>query len=153
MGMEIDNLRLRKATADDSEFAYQTKKAAFRMYADRVCWWDEDEQRQLHKRRFSAQDFQVIQVGNIDVGILSLVRQPDCIKVYQLFILPKHQSRGIGAACIKCVIKVGTASKLPIQLQVLKVNSRAFMFFQKFGFRRIGETDIHILMKRIPDRG
>jgi len=149
----MDHLRLREETATDSEFAYQTKKAAFGIYVDKGWGWDGDEQRQLHERRFAAQDFQVIQVGNIDVGILSLVRQPDCIKVYQMFILPEHQSRGIGAACIKRVIKDATASKLPIQLQVLKINSRAFMFFQRFGFRRIGETDTHILMERIPDRG
>ena len=147
---DMNNLRLRKATADDSEFAYQTKKVAFREYAEKVWGWDEDEQRQLHERRFASQDSQVIQVSGIDVGVLAVVRQPDCVKVNQVFILPEHQSRGIGAVCIMRIIEDAAVSKLPVQLQVLKVNSRAFTFFQRLGFGSTGESDTHILMERPP---
>ncbi len=147
---DMSNLRLRKATADDSEFAYQTKKAAFRKYVEKVWGWDEDEQRQLHERRFASQDFQVIQVSDINVGILAVVRQPDCVKVNQIFIVPEYQSRGIGAACIMRIIEDAAVSKLPVQLQVLKVNSRAVTFYQRLGFRSIGESDTHVLMERLP---
>ena len=44
----MKNLKFRKATADDSEFAYQTKKSAFRGYLKQVSDWNEDEQRRLH---------------------------------------------------------------------------------------------------------
>lgn len=147
---DISNLRLREANADDSEFAYQTKKSAFREYVEKVWVWDEDEQRQLHQRRFASQDFQVIQVSDIDVGILTIVRQPDCVTVNQMFILPEHQSRGIGAACIKRIIEDAAVSRLPVRLQVLKVNKRAATFYQRMGFRNTGETDTHILMERLP---
>lgn len=150
MGMDMDNLRLRKATADDSEFAYQTKKAASRKYVEKVWGWDENEQRQLHERRFASQDFQVIQVSGIDVGILAVVWQPDCVKVNQMFIVPEYQSRGIGAACIMRIIEDAAVSKLPVRLQMLKVNNRAVAFYQRFGFRSIGESDTHVLMERHP---
>jgi len=89
-GYSTTNLRLRKATPDDSKFAYQTKKAAFRVYVEKVWGWNEVEQRQLHQRRFASQDFYVMQISESDVGILAIVRQPDCIKVNQMFILPKY---------------------------------------------------------------
>ncbi len=146
----MTNLRLIKATANDSEFAYQTKKAAFREYVEKVWGWDEDEQRQLHERRFASQDFQVIQVSGISVGILAIVRQPDCVKVNQMFIVPEYQSRGIGTACMMRIIEDGAVSKLPVRLQVLKVNNRALAFYQRMGFRNIGESDTHILMERLP---
>ena len=145
----MNNLRLRKATADDSEFAYQTKKAAFREYVEKVWGWDEDEQRQLHERRFTSQDFQVIQVSDINVGILAVVRQPDCVKVNQIFIVPEYQSRGIGAACMRQIVEEATASGLPVKLQVLKVNSRAVKFYQRLGFGIAGESDTHVLMERL----
>ena len=145
----MDDLRLRKATADDSEFAYRTKKAAFRKYVEKVWGWDEEEQRQLHERRFASQDFQVIQVSGIDVGILAIVRQPDCVKVNQMFILPEYQSRGIGAACMLRIIEDAVTSELPVRLQVLKVNSRAVAFYQRLGFRSIGESDTHVLLERL----
>ena len=144
------NLKLRKATVNDSEFAYRTKKAAFREYVEKIWGWDEAKQRQLHERRFASQDFQVIQVSGVDVGILAVVRQPDCVKVNQMFILPEYQSRGIGAACIRRIIEDAVVSKLPVQLQVLKVNSRAVAFYQRAGFRSIGESDTHVLMERLP---
>ena len=146
---DMNNLRLRKATAEDSEFAYQTKKAAFREYVEKVWGWDEGEQRQLHERRFASQDFRVIQVSGIDVGILAVVRQPDCVKVNQMFIVPEYQSRVIGAACIRRIIEDAAVSKLPVRLQVLKVNSRAVTFYQGLEFRSIGESDTHILMERL----
>jgi ribosomal protein S18 acetylase RimI-like enzyme len=144
----MDNVELRKATSSDSEFAYQTKKAAFREYVEKVWGWDEEQQRQLHERRFASQDFQVIQVSGIDVGILAVVQQPDCVKVNQLFILPEYQSRGIGTACMRRIMEDAAVSRLPVRLQVLKVNSPAVAFYQRLGFRSIGESDTHVLMER-----
>jgi ribosomal protein S18 acetylase RimI-like enzyme len=145
----MDNLRMRKATADDSEFAYQTKKAAFRQYVEKVWGWDEEEQRRLHERRFASQDFQVIQVSGIDVGILAIVRETDGVKVNQMFILPEYQRRGIGAACMMRIIEDTAVSGLPVRLQVLKVNKRALAFFQGLGFSSIGESDTHVFMERL----
>jgi hypothetical protein len=51
----MDNLRLKKATANDSEFAYRTKKAAFRKYVEQVWGWDEEEQRQSSIRSTRAE--------------------------------------------------------------------------------------------------
>jgi len=34
------------------------------------------------------------------------------------------------------------------ELRVLKVNSRAIAFYQRLGFKIIGETDTHIQMER-----
>lgn len=144
----MNDLRLRKATGDDIEFAYQTKKAAFRRYVEKVWGWDEKEQRQLHERRFSSQDLYVIQASDIDVGILATVREPDCVKVNQLFILPEYQSRGIGAACMMRVIEDAETLKIPVRLRVLKVNSRAIVFYERLGFKSIGEIDTHIMMER-----
>jgi len=144
---DMNNVKLRKAMDNDSELAYQIKKAAFREYVEKVWGWDENIQRQLHERRFSSQDFQVIQVSDIDIGILAVVRQADCLKVNQMYIMPEYQGKGIGAECILRIIEDATLSKLPIRLQVLKVNSRASAFYQRLGFKSTGETKTHILME------
>jgi GNAT superfamily N-acetyltransferase len=144
----MKNLQIRKATADDSEFAYQTKKSAFRGYLKQVSDWNEDEQRRLHQRRFAEHDFRIIQLSGVDVGILAMSRQPDCINLHQMFILPEYQGRGIGEAYMKILIKGAAVPQVPIRLQVLKVNPRAFAFYQRMGFKRTGENDDHFLMER-----
>jgi N-acetylglutamate synthase-like GNAT family acetyltransferase len=145
----MDNLKLRKATTSDSEFAYQTKKAAFRQYVERVWGWDEEEQRRLHARRYALQEFSVIQLSGVDVGIMAINRESDCLKLNQMFVLPEYQGRGIGTACTMRVIEDAAASELPVRLRVLKVNSRAKTFFQRLGFRRVSESDTHVLMERL----
>lgn len=142
-------VRLRKATAEDSEFAYQTKKAAFRGYVEQVEEWSEVAQRQLHEQRFRAQTFYVLQASGFDVGILALVRAPDEIKLNQLFILPEYQGKGYGRACMCSLIAEAEAGKVPIRLKVLKVNHCALAFYQRLGFLGRGETDTHILLERL----
>jgi N-acetylglutamate synthase-like GNAT family acetyltransferase/8-oxo-dGTP pyrophosphatase MutT (NUDIX family) len=104
----------------------------------------------LHERRFNSQDFYVIQVSGKDIGIIAVVRQPDHIKVNQMFILPEYQSRGIGAKCMNRIIQEAKASRLPVRLQVLKVNPRAAVLYKRLGFKKTGETRTHNLMEKPP---
>ena len=146
----MDNLSLRKAVANDSEFAYTVKRAAFRQYVERVWGWDDDEQRQLHKRRFAAQDFRVINLAGNDIGIMAVVEGPDCVGLNQIFLLPEHQGKGIGGKCMHLIMDEARRLGLPVRLRVLKVNNRARAFFQRLGFVPMGETDTHDLMQWTP---
>ena len=144
------DVNLRQATIADSEFAYQTKKAAFRPYVEVVWGWDEAEQREMHDRRFASQKLQVTQMAGTDVGILAVVREPDCVKVNQLLVLPECQRRGIGEACMREVIKEAKRGGLPVRLRVLKVNTRAVSFYRRLGFEEIGDNGTHVEMEKLP---
>ena len=48
----MEELSFRKAQANDSEFVFAVKKAAFQEYVEQVWSWDDSYQRELHKRRF-----------------------------------------------------------------------------------------------------
>lgn len=139
---------LRNAGPKDSEFAYCVKKAAFREYVEKVWGWDEDEQRHLHERRFTAQDFRVIKLAGTDIGIMAVVVAPDCVKVNQLFVLPEHQGKGIGRECMLLIMQEARRLGLPVRLRVLKVNSRAQAFFQRLGFTRTAETATYHILER-----
>jgi len=141
-------VRLRRATPEDSEFAYRVKKTTLAEYVRQVWGWDEDEQRRLHQRRFASQDFQVIVVSGADVGILALSRKSDRLRVNQLLVLPDYQGRGIGTACMKQVIEDATGRRLPVRLQVLKVNRRAIEFYRRLGFSDTGVDDTHVQLER-----
>jgi GNAT superfamily N-acetyltransferase len=144
----MDNLTFRKATLNDSELAYQVKKAAFKDYVEKVWGWNEAEQRQLHERRFNFQDVRIIQLGMVPIGIMAVVLCPDCLRLNQLCLLPEYQGKGIGAECMIRIIEKAQRLTLPVRLRVLKVNRRALTFYQRLGFTRTGETDVHILMEK-----
>jgi ribosomal protein S18 acetylase RimI-like enzyme len=141
-------MELRRATAADSDFAYQAKKTALGRCIEQVWGWDEEEQRRLHEDRFARREYRVIQTSGTDVGILVSERLPDCITVYQLFVLPEHQGKGIGTACMERILADAAAVKLPVRLDVLKVNQQARRFYRSLGFRGIGETETHVRMEK-----
>ena len=141
------DLTLRKAVDSDREFAYQTKKAAFGRYIEQVWGWHETEQRRLHEERFAKRNYQVIQTSGVDVGVMVCERLPDHVAVYQLFVLPQYQDGGIGTACVRRIQADAAAARLPVRLDVLKVNQEAVGFYRGLGFRVIGHTDTHIRME------
>ncbi|UCG42945.1 MAG: GNAT family N-acetyltransferase [candidate division WOR-3 bacterium] len=146
IGREV---KLRRATPADSEFAFQTKKAALGRYIEQVWGWDEAEQRRFHEDRYARREYHVIQTSGADVGILVAERLPSHIAVYQLFVLPEHQGKGLGTECMKRILADAAALKLPVRLDVLKVNRQALRFYRGLGFRSVDETETHIKMEGI----
>lgn len=142
------NVVLVAATPHDAAFAYQTKKAAFREYVEQLWGWDEDQQRALHERRFTSQDFRVVLRDGTRVGILAFERKPDGLHLHQLFILPEYQRQGIGSACLRQIVALATAEGMPVHLRVLRINPRALDFYRRHGLVLSGETDTHILLRR-----
>jgi len=140
----VTDLYLRAATPEDSGFAYQTKRVAFHTYAEQVLGWDDAHQRSLHQTRFASQDFRIIQMSGSEVGVLAIQLEPDRLKVYQIFIHPDHQGKGVGTACMRIVIDEVKAANLPIELQVLRVNPKAIDFYKRIGFVEVGRTDTQL---------
>ena len=149
--LKVEALKVRKAQATDSEFVFAVKKAAFREYVEQIWGWEDTYQRDLHNRRFASQDLRIIQFHGTDVGFLSTSNTPDALKVDQLYILPDYQAKGIGAACMKCIIDNANREQKPVTLQVLKINTRATTFYQRLGFTIVEENSTHFQMKRHPE--
>lgn len=50
----MEELSFRKADANDSEFVFTMKKAAYREYVEQVWGWDNSYQRKRHKKEFAS---------------------------------------------------------------------------------------------------
>ena len=144
----MEELSFRKAYASDSEFVFTVKKAAFREYVEQVWGWDDNYQRELHNRRFAAQDLRIIQFRGKDIGFLATSSTPDTLKVNQIYILPEYQGKGIGSACMTRIVDDASSEMKSVALQVLKVNTRGIAFYQRLGFAIVGESPTHFQMKK-----
>ena len=147
----MEELSLRKAHTNDSEFVFIVKEAAFREYVEQVWGWDDSYQRELHNRRFAAQDVCIIQFREVDVGFLAISHTSDTFKVNQLFIRSEYQGKGIGSACMTRIIDDANLEQKPVVLQVLKVNTRGIAFYQRLGFTIAGESATHVQMEKLPE--
>ena len=137
------NIEFRKAEKGDSELAYQIKKSAFREYVEMVWGWDESFQVNAHNRRFDSQNILIVQYKGIDIGVIAIDKDPDCIKLNQLYLLPDFQNKGIGKACVEKIIKEMKPKSVPLRLRVLKVNNRALSFYMRLGFQITDSDETH----------
>lgn len=67
---------------------------------------------------------------------------PAVFKLHKIYILPNQQGKGIGKTLINYIVQ-DIAPSSSLQLNVNRHN-KALQFYQKIGFRIIGEEDIDI---------
>jgi ribosomal protein S18 acetylase RimI-like enzyme len=140
-------IHLRTATPDDSEFLYQLKKQTVKRYIKEIWGWNEEFQRSFHQKNFDSQKYSIIQKDGKDIGCLSVEEQSDKLFLNIIEIKPNYQNKGIGSLLIRDLIRRGSQEKKFIELQVLKVNQRAFKLYKTLGFTLRGETETHYLME------
>ncbi|MAG35132.1 MAG: GNAT family N-acetyltransferase [Dehalococcoidia bacterium] len=140
---------LRPATADDFHFIYQVKAATLKEYVTQIWGWDEADQRARFGASFDAAQWQVVQLDGRDIGVLCLERAKGGLFLANIEILPPYQDRGIGTRIIEGILASARRDRLPVRLQVLKVNP-ARRLYERLGFGDTGATDTHYLMEWVP---
>ena len=147
----MKDLNIRKAMANDSEFVFTVKKAAYREYVEQVWGWDDNYQRERHNKEFASYDFRIIQFRGTDVGILVTSHTSDTLEVNQIYILPEYQGKGIGSACLARIIDDTDLERKSVILKVLKINTRGIALYQRLGFTIVSESSEYLQMKKSPE--
>jgi len=139
-------IHLRLATPDDSEFLYNLKKQTLKEYITQIWGWNEKDQRDYYKKIFEPDKYHIIQQNGEDIGCLSIEEQHNKIMLNIIEITPEYQNKGIGSKLIRDLIKKGSQENKTIELQVFKVNQRAFKLYRTLGFKLVNETETHYQM-------
>ena len=145
--MAVPEVSLRPATAADTEFACDTTRETMREYTV-ATWgeWKEDDARRRVAEHIAAGETRIIELDGVPVGIQTVTREPDCIRLLQLFIRPGHQNRGLGSQLIQQLLDQARAEGLPLRLRVLRVNP-AFALYQRLGFKVVQEAPERYFME------
>jgi GNAT superfamily N-acetyltransferase len=128
------NFTIRRSSADDAPLFYDVIEQTMREFI-MATWgrWNESRVRQESLEDSISPDAQVIQVGDIAVGVCLIERSPTHIQLEQIYLLPEYQRLGIGSVLIQSLITEASQSHIPIRLRVMTVNP-AKKFYEKFGF-------------------
>ena len=138
---------LRPATQNDYDFMYGLLVATMKEYVDQTWGWEEPYQQERFQTTFAPADYQIILVNGHDIGAISVDRRDAELFLSEIQIAPEHQRRGFGTAVIQDLIHEAERQRLPVGLQVLKVNP-ARRLYERLGFRVTDETDTHYQMSR-----
>jgi len=108
--------------------------------------WNEAWQLEHFRTSFRPEARSVIDLQGETIGFVDIIEREDCFYLENIEIAPQCQSRGIGTRIIQKLIERAQLKRLPLKLQVLKVNPRARALYERLGFRCTGETATHFLM-------
>jgi len=143
----VKEIGYRTATPADADFVFRVVETTMRVYNERQ-WgaFDVAGSKKVIGERIAAGTFEVIRFEGADIGVLRVERHEGHIQLDQLFILPTHQNRGIGARIVRELAREARAAKKPLRLRVLEVNP-ARKFYEREGFRVIATTPGRIHME------
>ena len=145
----MPRLRLRDATAEDLGLTHTITEDAMRGYVEET-WgrWDNDEF-QKHRTNFTPETHKVILIGEVEAGFVAVEELSAYIWLVKLYILAVHRDGGIGSEILQGILRDAKAKGKPVQLRVLKVNTRAQSLYAKHGFRVIEETTERLVMQSV----
>ena len=142
---------LRAATAGDYRWLWELKRRTMRPYVEQT-WgsWDDRAQEDFFRRSFNSTAVQLIVLDRADVGLLHVEREARELFLANIQVLPEFQNRGLGAAVVRTVMESARSLRLPVRLQVLKVNTSARRLYERLGFVLVGETPAHAMLRWTP---
>ncbi len=97
---------------------------------------------QGYHRAFPDAEFQIVMLDGVNAGRLVVHRTREELHLVDIALLPRHRNAGIGTALLQRIFGEAAATKKPLRLKVLK-GSRAGRLYQRLGFAKTGETELH----------
>jgi ribosomal protein S18 acetylase RimI-like enzyme len=150
---------LRPFCGDDQEFLFRLY-ASTRQHEIAAFGWPEAQQQAFLRMQFNAQqrsyemsygqaDHQIVEQEGVPIGRLMVLRQPGSVLLVDIALLPEFRGQGIGGVLIRRLILECDQKKVPLRLQVQKINP-AQRLYQRLGFNRTGEDQMYIQMEKQP---
>jgi ribosomal protein S18 acetylase RimI-like enzyme len=127
---------LSQATEQDFDFVYELKKIAYKEYIEQTWGWDDEFQLKFHRDNFSSKNTHIIKADERPIGSIDVKESETNIFISGLYILPSYQSKGIGSSIIKDLIKEAERKTKRLELEVLRVNTKALKLYERLGFTK-----------------
>jgi len=141
-------VELRSATRADLHIAMTALEASMRDSVEAAYGaWDAAEQRALFARSFDLASHRIVRCDGADAGVLAVESRVHCLHLARVFLLPRFQRRGIGARIVSALLESARVRPCALELSVLRTNPAAFRFYERLGFRVVGETPTHWLLE------
>ena len=125
---------LSAATNFDFNFLYELKKIAYKEYVQQVWGWNETFQINFYKESLAEGNTKIIRSNEVPVGSVDVKEGDKSIFISGLYLLPEYQSKGIGTTIMQGLIKKAEAEKKRLELEVMRINTKAITFYQRLGF-------------------
>jgi ribosomal protein S18 acetylase RimI-like enzyme len=112
-------------------------------------FWDEALERNQFLEQLQLHQTQIVKYHGKGIGFLMTLERGHEIELHTLCIAPEYQRCGFGTVIIRRFLEDANAHKRDAVLSVLKVNTAACSFYERFGFVVIEESTHHHRMRHV----
>ena len=124
----------------DAEALVALRIEAMRESLEHIGRFDPIRARERFLSGFSPEHTRHIEVEGEHVGFVVVKPRADFVLLDHLYIHPKNQGKGIGAAVLAQVIEEANAKALPIRVGALR-GSDSNRFYARYGFQLVEQSD------------
>ena len=143
-----NHLTFAPARDNNYEWVFELKKATEKDYIRAIFGWDEEVQREFHKRAWLQEKPTIISLGNAKIGTYLLQERGYGYYFARFLILPEHQGRGIGSRVLSAVTKELDREHTACRLGYLQSNPRVSELHKRFGFVIHKEDSAFVYVQR-----
>ena len=134
------DFKTRQATNLDEEWLYDLYCTTMRTHIEKTWGWDPVFQKNGFKTNLFPIKFNIIVVGQSDVGAYLVNEEPDHYWLEMMLIAPDWQRKGLGSKIIRDLQETAVQNDRPIKLSVIKVNPVS-EFYSRLGFETYDEDE------------
>lgn len=141
---------LRPVTAEDEEFLYEVYASSREEELAQVQWPEGmkelflrsqlEAQRREYEERHPVAEYAVVLVGGRPAGRIWIARPGDEIHLLDIALLPEFQNCGVGTVLLRRLMDEARRAGLPLRHYVFVLNTEALRFYERLGFKVIGES-------------
>lgn len=133
-----ETIALTAARPEDFEALLALRIEAMRESLERIGRFDPARARERFQSGFAVENTRHIELGGKRVGFVVVKPQADGLLLDHLYVHPRHQGQGIGAAVLARVIE--EAHALPVRVGALR-ESDSNRFYMRHGFVLVEQAE------------
>lgn len=148
-GLSTPRVAFEPATAADAEALVAIRIAAMRESLERVGRFDPQRARDRFLAGFDPARTRHVLSDGERIGFVVVREHGDGLLLDHLYLLPRFQGRGIGAAVLADVLAHADASRLPVRVGALR-GGAANRFYERHGFVLVEQGEWDNFYRRPP---
>lgn len=142
---KTDKVKVRQAQPEDADFVFHVLETAMSGYLAKTTGWEKDKAYREHQQQFNPEGCRIIENSSQPIGAFKVTDRDTHLVLDFFYLLPGHQSMGIGTTLMKKVLAMATSHERKIRTRILKANGGAIHFFEQLGFRAQEEEGPHLV--------
>ena len=142
------NVAFRVGAEADFTSLFEIYALAMKEHIEAIWGWDAAWQLDEFRKHFDPAKIVVAADANRVIGYVQVEERPSEAYLRMLAIIPSYQRTGIGSRLLGRVVADAPYGASRIALQVFHRNGAALRFYERHGFRCVGETEVSRKMER-----